>query len=86
MSKIEIEKGIPLPRNRSGCGKTCGPVSTAFIFEMEEGNSIVLPLKNANSLRVFIHRNFKEWKAVWRKLPDGNYRVWKVRRDNNENN
>tara|TARA_Y100000592_G_scaffold84471_1_gene135403 strand:- start:3 stop:242 length:240 start_codon:yes stop_codon:yes gene_type:complete len=78
MSKIKIEKGIPYGSSKT---KQCGPVSTTFVFEMEEGDSIVLPLKNANSLSAYVRKNFKDWRVLQRKLPDGNYRVWKVRRD-----
>tara|TARA_R100001510_G_C7492028_1_gene99405 strand:+ start:275 stop:514 length:240 start_codon:yes stop_codon:yes gene_type:complete len=78
MSKIKIEKGISYGSSKT---KQCGPVSTTFVFEMEEGDSIVLPLKNANSLRAYVRKNFKDWRVLQRKLPDGNYRVWKVRRD-----
>ena len=78
MSNIKIEKGIPYGSSKT---KQCGPASTTFPFEMEEGDSIVLPLKNANSLSAYVRKNFKDWRVLQRKLPDGNYRVWKVRRD-----
>ena len=80
MLEIKIEKGIPYGSSKT---KQCGPVSKTFVFEMVEGDSIVLPLKNVNSLSSYVRKNFKDWRVVRRILPDGNYRVWKVRRENN---
>lgn len=77
--RLKIEKGIPLIRAKRG--KDRGLVSTTFIEEMNEGDSIVLPYKNAKGLREFVRNASKDWKAVCRRLPDGNYRVWKMKRE-----
>ena len=84
MSKIEIEKGIPLPKKGGFLERTSELSQLTNLFlEMAEGDSIVVSEKQANSLCSFIIRK-KQWSAPRRRLPDGNYRVWKVRRDNNE--
>ena len=76
---LKIEKGVPLTPKRRG--RELGLVSTTFIEEMNEGDSIVLPFKNAKSLAEYLRRASKDWKAVCRRLPDGNYRVWKMKRE-----
>ena len=89
MSRIKIEKSIPLPERGGFLGPASERSQLINLFsEMAEGDSIVLSKNQANCLCSAVSRMFngssireEQWRASRRSLPDGNYRVWKVRRD-----
>ena len=77
MKLMKIEKNIPitLPRARAN-----GYAS--LVREMVVGDSVLCQtIKEVVSIRAAIYRINKKHKPVTRKLPDGTWRVWKIKKD-----
>ena len=82
MLNLKIEKGIPLPKKGGFLERTSELSQLTNLFsQMAEGDSIVISKKQANSLCSYVFHKQKQWSAPRRILPDGNYRVWKMKRE-----
>lgn len=87
--EFKIESGIPIPETVRPARKfRSRPVNfwATLASKMGAGDSVLFEnVINAGSLRGSL-ANSPEFRGIQRRLPEGNYRVWKIRRTASELN
>lgn len=88
MSKIKIEKNVPLPKR-----KARGAAQRSYLFgQMKVGDSFTTGIKYktagesdiairtlSNAARNWKNINNKEWKFSTAKMPNGTIRIWRIK-------
>ena len=71
---MKIEKNIPIPPKQ---GKY-----SSLAYEMKEGDSVVCSsYTETERVRRAIYYTCEGYKPITRKLPDGGWRLWKIKKE-----